>query len=210
MYGIDGRGTFTNAGTIEAISGYGIRIDSGSISNSGSGLIEGLEGISLTGTLQNAGTIRSTGSSGYSPGVLLTGSATVVNQAGGMISAPLGVQDNSVLAGTIVNYGTISGSSGTAVKLAAATQVLTVEAGSTLIGNATGGGGTLAFGLGGGAGTVSALGNGGNYSGFGVYQVSAGANWTFSGTNIVASGQSLTSPALWPMPAASASPAAAR
>jgi hypothetical protein len=197
FYGVEGIGTVVNAGTITSSDGDGVYLPDlagdGFVSNSAGGLIQGVpDGIFIGGTVDNAGTILATYQRGYAPGVYLTANGAVINRSGGVIQGQIGISERGAGRYTVTNYGTIIGNTGTAVLLPSINGVLEVEAGSTLVGSAVGGGGTLALGAGGGAGTISGFGTGASYRGFGHYQVNAGADWTFSGTNTIASGDTLS------------------
>ena len=102
------------------------------------------------------GTGHSVGQAG--DGVDAAGVALVVNS--GTITGFVGVSGQGAGGLIVANAGTIDGTGGTAVQFGSASDVLVVEAGSTLIGSAVGDGGTLEFGSGGGPGTVTGLGSG--------------------------------------------------
>ena len=149
----------------------------------------------VVGTLVNEGTLVTTGAAGT--GIVLSGGGRVTNGGSGsaaaLIEGAVGVQATDTAGVTVVNYGTIDGTGGTAVSFSAASSLLMLEGGSALVGKVTGGGGTLDLAGGNGAGTLSGLGSvGGPYSGFAQYAVLAGADWTLTGSNTIASGDTLT------------------
>ncbi len=132
-------------------------------------------------------------------GVLLAAGGLVVNHgaitggAGGAgLPGYVGAQGFGVYAGAgavaaVVNFGTITGGVGIAFKNAG--DRLIAEAGSAVIGEVQGGGGTLE--LAGGSGTITGLGGAGAasgsatlaFSGFGAFVFDAGSSWTVSGKN---------------------------
>jgi len=141
------RGTGTNS------TGVSMNV-SGKIVNAASGVISGQDGIDLwsSGTtnnsavsVENAGTIY-----GVAAGIRVGGgSATITNH--GLITA-VGTSGVGVLftgggSGTIDNFGTIVGNSGTAVRFAGGTNELIIESGGVLSGLADGSNGinTLLF-----------------------------------------------------------------
>jgi hypothetical protein len=109
----------------------------------------------------------------------------------------VGVYAHAGGAATVINYGTIAGTSGVAVKFASAADTLVVARGAVFTGSALGGGGTLLFenryeditGMG-----ASATGSGGaalNFSGFGTYEAH-GAYLLMYGLNTLAAGKRLS------------------
>jgi hypothetical protein len=154
-----------------------------------------------TGIINNAGTIDSTGTygqlaigAGLVHGGVITnsgGHALIEGEIGTEIRGPGTVVFHGTTVsvggiGTLINQGTIAsiaGSSGTAVLLGEVADILVDDAGSRFIGKVLGGGGTLE--LAGTSGTLSGLGS--SFSGFGLVDVMAGADWSFLGTDFVAS-----------------------
>ncbi|HLZ65056.1 MAG TPA: hypothetical protein VKQ29_02440, partial [Aliidongia sp.] len=163
-------GSFANSGTLTI--GSGTLLDSGTLTNSGSitgtvtltgsgllanqlgGMIAGTSaGAELAGgaaTITNQGTIMATGTAGVVAGVQVTaGSAMITNH--GLITATgttgVGVLFTGGGSGTIDNFGTIIGNSGTAVRFAGGTNELIIESGGVLSGLADGraGNNTLLF-----------------------------------------------------------------
>ena len=203
-------GAVTNAKTIHASGGYSVVMDSGgtlthgSLNNPGA-LIQGYGGIYLYGAAHGAnfGTISGTGDRGS--GVHLSDGASVTNGAAGhtvaLIEGYLGVRVYYEAAATVTNFGTIIGTGGTAVEFTAATDVLSVGAGSSFVGAVLGAGGTLD--LLSGTGTITGLfAAGGNvtvsgsmatttFQNFGALVVSAGATFTDHGAVTTAAGQTV-------------------
>jgi hypothetical protein len=88
-------------------------------------------------------------------------------------------------AGTVNNFGTITGTGGTAISFVSGQPNKLIEQGTGVLnGTVSGGGGTLELGAQGGAGTMSGLGT--SLKGFGTVTVEKGAAWTLSGTSTVA------------------------
>jgi len=108
--------TFVNAGRVKATGASNNAVDfnlGGSVGNSGTltAYNHVIDIIGGAGTVTNSGKIASLGGGN---GVLLQAGGTVVNLATGTISAAsaYGVRFNGTVAGTIVNYGRITGPSG--------------------------------------------------------------------------------------------------
>lgn len=128
-------------------------------------------------------------------GQLINGSAS---DTSALIAGRIGVDVNSGSTGTetIVNFGTIIGSGGTAVRLARASNVLEVEAGSVFQGAVLGAGGTLD--LASGAGTISGLAGGKvtvsgsmaatTFTNFGTLEIAGGATFTLRGSSTLGAG----------------------
>ena len=137
---------------------------------------------SLGGATYNLGLIEggTIGAATLFGGIVVNGdhanhSATIDGQIGFYAQSYYGYGGGA----TLVNFGQISGSGGTAVIFKTAYDRLVVEVGSTLDGVALGGGGTLEFGT--GQGHVSGFGT--QYTGFGAYVVDAGGVWRVAGSN---------------------------
>jgi hypothetical protein len=119
----------------------------------------------------------------------------VVNGTGGVISGLNGIEDAGKGGLTVVNQGSISGSHD-AVLFASPSDRLIVDTGAKFTGAAVGGGGTMEFNQGGGSLTLAggtgtmagavALG----FSGFGTYQLDAGA-WALTSPATLLAGQTL-------------------
>jgi hypothetical protein len=93
------------------------------------------------GSVTNSGTVEGLGSNGTVDGVWISGAAgQITNSAGGTITGAVGVYINpgDTFSNTIVNAGTITGTSGTAVSFADGQDLLVVEPGSTLKGAVAG------------------------------------------------------------------------
>ncbi len=179
-------GSLTNLGTI---GGTGRLVDAGSLINAGSiGTALTLTGGTLTN--QAGGTISNTV---YGT----TGTNSVSNL--GLISGNVGVsfyqvvgQTTYVSTGTVVNAGTIAGSGGTAIRFGNGVERLVIDPGAVFVGNVIGGSGanTMELASAASAGTIGGIGS--SFTGFGSILVDAGAAWTLTGANTVASGASLT------------------
>ena len=117
---------------------------------------------------------------------MLTAGGVVTNGAAGqgyaLIEGGVGVVAQGAAAATIINYGLIEGTGGTAVSFAAAGDVLIAEAGSSFISALAGGGGSLSLLAGAATGTVDGL------SGFGSVSFAAGPSWSFEGADTIAGG----------------------
>jgi Bacterial Ig-like domain len=184
---ITSSGSVTTTASNDAISG-----GSGTpwaISNFGtiSGIIgSSSAGIYLQGTgssVQNSGTIY-----GNTAGIWFSSGGSVTNNSGGLISGTgnYGVYIGGA-AGVVTNYGTITGGA-YAVYLAfsSASNRVVVAPGAVFNGLVSGGNGTLEFASGFGSGSISGL-NTGSYQKFAALVVDAGASWTLSGSNTIAS-----------------------
>ena len=127
-------GIVTNFGAIEGtgISGAGIFLTAGgSVANGASGstsaLISGvLNGVAVNtsaGTVTNFGTVAGTGTAGA--GIFLTAGGSVANGASGSVGAKISGGHNGVeisgAAGTITNFGTVTGSGVAGIYLASGT-----------------------------------------------------------------------------------------
>ncbi|HEY2179538.1 MAG TPA: hypothetical protein VGH15_13235 [Caulobacteraceae bacterium] len=170
-------GTITNDGTITSALKGAIAIAGnsrgGTITVVNNGFVHGAFGITVAGTgeITNSATVTAV----YK--ALTDGAGTVINKAGGKIT---GGTYGVILYGdgTLINYGHISSSS-YAVQLNTAASRMIMEPGSSVTGQVRGGGGTLEL----AAGTItSSVALGASISGFGAYQIDAGASWRVSGT----------------------------
>jgi len=183
---------FAAAGTIiggmGGLSGY-----TGGTGGAGAAVTFGT--LMTTGTiLGGAGGSSHSGPSGVAGnGVNVAGGGKLINgnatHDGALIRGWIGV---SVAYGTVTNYATIQGTSGTAISFTQAGDRLIAEAGSVFIGSVGGGGGTLE--LANGNGTITGLGATGTlsgaemmtFSGFGSYLFDAGSSWTLAGIDALA------------------------
>jgi hypothetical protein len=135
-------------------------------------------------------------------GVVLAYGGLVENGAGGASSAlivgSVGIYVGASGAGTVVNFATIEGTSGTSVLLKSARDRLIAEAASRFIGTADGGGGVLE--IDGGTNTVTGLGAAAtlsgsdsmSFAGFGAYLIGAGGGWRLEGRDTLDAGADLT------------------
>ncbi|MEO7026791.1 MAG: hypothetical protein ABI056_04470, partial [Caulobacteraceae bacterium] len=209
-------GTLDNFGTVigqgASLGSYGVVVSRKGVVNNGSAadtnaLIQGYTGVQLdSGFVNNFGTISGSAAADGA-GVLLVSAGSVANgstsDSAALISGEIGVILNYYdLNGTVTNFGTISGSGGTAVFLDDASDVLVVGAGSAFVGAVLGGGGTLA--LDNGSGTLTGLLAGGTvtvsgsmaatvFSDFDTVRVDIAASFVTSGAVTLAAGQSVIS-----------------
>jgi uncharacterized protein with beta-barrel porin domain len=128
-----GAGAVTNAGVVSGSRYAGVHFEgTGSLSNAAGGLITGLySGVFARGsgsTVTNAGVISATG-----PGLTFAGAAVQIAND----SLP-GVGVEIVGGGTVTNSGTISGATASVEFGGVGTNVLTLQSGSTLVGDAFG------------------------------------------------------------------------
>lgn len=157
-------GTLQNEGSISGLGDVGVRMSEGSITNTRDGQITGAQGGVVidggSGTITNAGVIR--GSSVDGVGVVLQNGGTV-NNSGLISGTAVGIQVTAGTAliqntgtisgdslqgtgvlftgtgqGTIDNFGTIIGGSGTAVRFGTGTNRLIIESGGVLSGTVVG------------------------------------------------------------------------
>ncbi len=191
--GAGGAGGFTfdkyDTGGAGGAGGAGaVLTGGGSLTNTG--VIAGGAG-GVGGMVGNGGTLQgAAGEQGV--GVKVDGGAMLINggahQAGAQIVGAIGVWVGSAGATTVVNFGTIEGTGGTSVQMAATADRLIVEAGSIFLGAVVGGGGTLELakangtiaGLAGGQGAVTGA-ETLSFSDYGAFAMDKGGTWTLSG-----------------------------
>jgi len=179
--------TFLNFGTVSIASGAGWTLAGDTTLAAGARLIAGT-GATETGTFTNAGSV--------SGGLTMPSGGIVNNLAGATIDGTVGVSIAGG-AGTITNAGSIAGSGGTAVAMAAGFEnavSLAVGGGFTGVvhaGNTAGGSATSVLTLLSGASTGTISGLGSQFLGFTDIDLVDGAAWTASGTNTVATGVNL-------------------
>jgi Ca2+-binding RTX toxin-like protein len=196
-----GIGSIANTGTIAGGQGgtggyghFGVAAGAGGVGGAGVSLAAG-------GSIANSGTIAggqggrggfggngygAAGAAGY--GIDLAAGGSVVNGSAGsggntaLISGGIGILAAGTAGATVTNFGSIvstGGTGGTAVQFANASSDLILEGGSTLVGEALGGGGMLDLGSAGGAGTISGVGT--SFVNFATVTVDANASWLVKG-----------------------------
>ena len=188
--------TITSTGSVTTTaSGDAISAPSGTawqINNAGT--ISGVIGTSSAGIYSTASgiAVQNTGKiSGYVAGLWLSSGGTVTNGASGLISATgsYGVYIAGA-AGVVTNLGTITGSSyAVDLTFSSAANRVVVAPGAVFNGLVSGGNGTLELASGAGSGSISGLNTGstGSFQKFAALVVDAGASWTLSGSNTIAS-----------------------
>jgi hypothetical protein len=175
-----GGGYAYNTGTIAAGGGQaGIALTApGYIINYAGGTITGAVGVSLAKNTALYNYAAVTG------GVTATGRAAVYNYAGATITGTL---DGVFLAaGTVGDYGLISGASYAVAFGTAGANLLEIAPTATLIGGADLGGGGIALLAGTAAGTLTAA----SYKDFAALTLESGASWHIAGT--IAAGHNVT------------------
>jgi len=188
--------TLTNFGTIQGTSYGGVYLNNGGALINGSAsdtaaLIEAYSnGIAAASaaTMVNYGTI----SSAANFAVYLGGGGSLANGSSSdttaLIAGVVGVGFYGPAPATVTNFGTVSGSGGTAVEFTSAADRLVVDESAAFVGSIVGGGGALE--LAGGADAIYGLGGvpvltqaagSTDFSGFGAYIVDAGASLSLTG-----------------------------
>ncbi len=163
--------------------------------------IAGYEGVFLdAGVVANFGTIVGTAREGVciQSGSVINGSA---DDGAASIVGKYGVETGYLgLNATVTNFGTISGTGGTAVRLGSATATLALEAGCAFVGAVLGDGGTLDLDTGtgtltgdlaSGAVTVSGSMAATPFTNFGTVEIGAAASFATSGAVTIGAGQSV-------------------
>lgn len=197
---VDGTGTLVNAGTIvgTAVSGNGVYLYGGVVTNQNGGTINGGDAGILLWTGGGAVTNQSGGTiSGGSDGVFIGGAANLTNQSGGAISGGgFGVYVSFAPA-TVTNAGMISGGTHAVRFQAGYVNLLVVDPGASFTGTVDGGNtigatsvSTLELASGASTGTLSGLGT--QFIDFAQITVDSGAKWTLSGSNTIAADETLT------------------
>ena len=196
-------GRVTNLGTGATISGgvygVGVSLGRGTVQNSGS-ITGGVAGVNLHrgGYVNNIGAARVI--SGGTNGVYGRGGSTTVVNLGTItatLAAGVGVRftDNvGLFNNTVTNAGTIAGgASGKAVQFAGGNDLMVIDPGAVFTGAVDGGAGinTLEFAKGASAGSFTGLGST-SFANFRRVKVDACAAWTFTGTNVLGAGVTLT------------------
>ncbi len=176
-----GIGTISNSGTIKGTgtSGNGVRLEAGgSVTNASAGRISGGAGVFILGAagmVANFGTIAANVATNGG-GVLLGMGGKVTNGGSGAIDASIsggvGVSVGSGGAGTVINFGTISGAASNGVELLAGGSVTNGQSGSS--GGLISGPGNGVF-IKGTAGTVANFGTIAGSTLYGVYLGAGGS-----------------------------------
>jgi hypothetical protein len=187
-YELDSGGawTITNSGSLSAhqsltvATGAALTVTASSaITNSGAFM--------LGGALSNTGTIVGEGVDGLT----LVGAGQIINgtvgSTGALLSGLNGVVATGAGGATVTNFGTISGAD--AVFFNSATDTLIEEGSGVLTGKVLGGGGTLELAAAAGTGTISGLGS--TITGFSTIDVDVGAGWHLAGVNKLLAGETL-------------------
>lgn len=130
--------------------------------------------------------INSGAVSGTPAGMTLAGGGSVTNGSKTNHTASISGVKGIVFqgAGTVNNFGTITGTGGTAISFVSGQPNKLIEQGTGVLnGTVSGGGGTLELGAQSGAGTISGLGS--SLKGFGTVIVDKGADWSLSGSSSI-------------------------
>ena len=140
---------------------------------------------------------------GSPAGMTLAGGGSVTN--GGKNNPAASISGNKAIVfqavGTVTNFGTLTGTGGTAIQFVDGQPNRLIEQGTGIVnGSVSGGGGTLELGAQGGVGTLGGLGTG--FKNFNVVQVDAGAKWSLSGTPSIAATAVLNNSGMLSLPGA--------
>jgi hypothetical protein len=118
------------------------------------------------------------------------GQGGTISNIGGLIAGPNGITIKGNSGGTVVNAGTISGTSKAVSFADTGNNRLVIDPGAIFAGDVTANGVTNTLELAAGSGTLSGLGD--VYIGFTAIQIDTGASWDFTATNTIGSGIALT------------------
>ncbi len=194
-----------NAGVL---SGQNVAVEllkAGLVNNLGSATIVESAGLTApTAAIYNGGLIKGTSAGFLYGAVLLENGGTLTNAATGTItSAGFGILIGNPLSSTagggstVVNGGSIEGSTFALELGISANSLLVIEPGATFVGAVVGApslsshySNELELASAAGTGTLNGLGP--TYRNFNRVTVDAGANWAFAGSNTVVSGATLT------------------
>ena len=148
----------------------------------------------LRPSLTNAGSIIGNMTTGT--GVVLTGGGTIVNQSGGLIAGYRGIAASGGPT-TVVNAGSIAGASSAIALTGGYANRLIRSPGAAIAGTVSGGNtfgstvqSTLELVSAASAGSISGLGT--RYIDFAQTTIDSGATWSFTGTNLLGAGYTLT------------------
>jgi fibronectin-binding autotransporter adhesin len=192
-FGAAAAGTLANAGVITSTGtgGFGVLAGAGGVTVSNLGRIAATGssgiGVHLTAgdTLTNGAATNATATiSGVLDGVFFDGAGTVENF--GTISGTTGVWFIAGATGTVIDAGSIvssDGATGTAVFLRTAASRVVADPGATFVGKVLGGGGTLELAAGSTAGATGGIGTA--FAQFSTLTVDPAANWTLQGGNVI-------------------------
>lgn len=182
--------------------GHGVTISSGSINNAGT-IAGGNGGVaSLIGGTDNYASIGGVGGDGVRvTGGILTNSGTITGGTGGAAVSSLfalegkgGVGVSFASGGTLTNTGTIrGGSDANAVDFGTGASRLILGAGASFTGNVVANAtvtNVLELTSGASSGTISGIGS--QFVGFSRINVNTGSTWTWSGTNTIGAGVTLS------------------
>jgi uncharacterized protein with beta-barrel porin domain len=183
--GVETAGTlFTNTGTVTAGNGGegGMELFVGTAGNGGNG--------------GNAVLFTTTGATFINSGTVTAGNGSAAGLAGSFVTpGTVGVGGIAIVGSglTVINSGTIIGglagdglTRNNAISFTGGTNVLELQAGSSIIGNVVAFSTADTFRLGGTANAsfdVSQIGPAAQYQGFGIFQKTGSSTWTLTGTN---------------------------
>jgi RTX calcium-binding nonapeptide repeat (4 copies) len=191
---LSGGGLITNSGLIAGADGIGIGGAAGTVDNTGTITSYGA-GVALNagGVVSNAGVGLISVNSNYAAAVYITGGAGSVTNAA-TLSAYIGVSFVGAYNDTLIDSGTIIGSSGTAVAFATGNDLLKFLPTNSIDiqGTVDGGSGTNTLEFASGASTGTFTGTGVDFLNFTKGTIDANAQWVFAGGNTIGTGTTLT------------------
>lgn len=196
---LTGNGTLTNGGMLSgglalAAGAVLTNVATGTVVASGGAAVDGLTGAAAI--IVNAGTVTNV-SNASGQGVHLAAGGRITNLSGGSISGYTGIQGGEHGTLTVVNAGSIGGVTNAVSFSAGYTDRLIIAPNALFAGSVDGGNSigataitTLELASGASAGTLSGLGN--QFTHFARIAVDAGAQWTLTGANVIAAGETIT------------------